>query len=126
GWMKTGEYDAARNELKKAILTSPRMITAETAYYYLAVCDVKLGAWVEAEHSLDEFDRLHPGTVEASYIRAYLFFRTGRYKQALPLITRYVQEDPYHWEARKFLGLTEFMLGMTDAAADELKRANQM
>ena len=123
--ISVGKYEAAQNELEDLLRISKDSIPAQ-AYYYLALCHLKLGAGVKAKNMLNAFELVLPGSVEAAFLRSHLLFRTGRYEEALPLIRRYIEYDPKFGEAYKILGMTQFMLGRVEAAELELTRASKL
>jgi tetratricopeptide (TPR) repeat protein len=99
---------------------------AAPALYRVAECFMKQREWRKAEPSLDAFLRLSPQDSSGLFLKSYLLFRTSRYDQSLQLISSYLEEQPNNSDARKILGMDYYMLGKSELAELELKRAIEL
>ncbi len=118
--------DIARQVYKSLVfcaisLSTPRPATCDQVAD--AVQWIRSGEWTKAEAALDQSP---PAELPTVYWKAYVRFRTGRYSEAVSLISKYLDKKPESASGRKLLGLCFFMQGRPAEAEEELKRATEL
>jgi len=84
---------------------------------------IRQSEWKKAEAALDQI----PSTNTAAlYWKAYLLFRTARYKECATTATSYLEHKSDSSSGNKVLGLCSYMLGQSEAAERSLKRATEI
>jgi len=84
---------------------------------------MKSGNWQQAELLLDkELSAAEPAP-RALYWKAYVQFRTERYRESVSLLREHLGRNPDDAQARKLLGLDLFMVGDAAGSQAELERA---
>ncbi len=64
-----------------------------------------------------------PGALVPRVLKAGLFYRLGRYRNARALLRRAIERGPEHWFAWHLLGKVELKMGRLEAAREALVRA---
>ncbi|MEO8127960.1 MAG: tetratricopeptide repeat protein [Bryobacteraceae bacterium] len=88
-----------------------------------AIQSIRAGDWNKAEAALEQTP---PDGLPTLYWKSYIRFRTGRYPDAISIISRYLEQKPESAGGHKILGLSLFMQGRPAEAESELKRATEL
>jgi tetratricopeptide (TPR) repeat protein len=119
-YAQQGEFEAARESLRRALQLQPDVAEANAT---LGVIALREGRLAEAEEALRAELKHHPADASAQQNLAIVLDAEQRSGEAIPLLRRLIESEPERTTARYLLGKILLAGGDANAALEQLEAA---
>src|SRR5271167_3281059 len=118
-----GEYGRASIQFRKALQIDHQYAEA---YYRLGLTDIKLQAWADAFHSLDQATALDPNNLPAHLKLGEMLLSARRWEDARQQAAAALKLDPNNVNAYVLSGQVEFRSGHVPEAVRAFQEAERL
>ncbi|MFO1407112.1 MAG: tetratricopeptide repeat protein [Steroidobacteraceae bacterium] len=129
-WLRNGDFPLAESSLAK-VTKWPSLASqpvADRVGLFDILCEAQLGQgkFADARHSLEQLDRLVPGSPLAAYLGGRIDLASGKTAEAISQLEQAIRGAPDFHQARMVLGLAQLQQGNFALAENELQRVVQV